>query len=839
MKAKKVIAIILTGAIIAGAGFGIVKAVSLTTSQNTVTVYQASMLNFGGYMGDNGQTMQGIVTTDTSQNVYVTDTDEIKHVFVKEGQAVHEGDVLLEYDTTKTSLNLQQEKLNNQQIQLNIEVAQKNLSTLRSMKPVSATIEPDEPDDFVPVDPGIVDNGGTDGGNNDTDSGNDGTDSVDNGSDAGTHNGNQSDQKHDEQDETVRYSELTADSKPKNPDTADGTAENPYLYLCEPDENGKITIGTGFIRSSREAAEKAEQKKRYIVLAILNKDDETENAWMQDVLKLDPDKPITVEAATGKADFADLSNMTADQIAKALEGIEDTDKLVQALEQFNGDDDRLSAILKKMDKDTRAKLLQALEEQQKEDEAAVTPTPEVSPAPEVSVTPAAETENPSGTEAGDTGSASGSSAGKAGVTSGAATGETGNASDAAGKSGTSSGTSAAATPTAWMEGVNATSGEAAVYRTITPLSDETLTTAGVSACLLPAASLQESNGAMTVLTADTQTGTGTTSNAADSSADSADGSGSDGTGLISSDTEYTADELKQAIKDQESQLSDLKLDLQESDLKVRKAEQDVTDGVVKAKMNGIIKSVGDPSNPPTDGSAFLQLTGASGLYVKGGVYENRLSSLKEGTEVTVTSWQSGNSYTATVKSISPYPDNSGTFGSDSSNSIYPFIAYIEQSDAALTNGEYVQITMLSGASADGSGDVTDDASSASDSSEGITGSTSSSQDGTEDLTIGSTSATDSYIGGADSGTDDVTIDGGSDFYLYGAFVLDENGKKYVYMRDRDNRLKKQEIKVGKYLNGAYEILSGVTLSDWVAFPYGKNIKEGAPTREGTEEDLYS
>ncbi|MGN0433039.1 MAG: biotin/lipoyl-binding protein, partial [Bilifractor sp.] len=122
MKAKKVISVILASVISAGAGYGISRAVQVTTNRGTVTVFNASDLNYGGGYGYDSQTMQGVVTTDASQNIYVTDTEDIKHVYVKQGQAVREGDILLAYDTTKTGLNLEQEKLNNQQIRLNIEV---------------------------------------------------------------------------------------------------------------------------------------------------------------------------------------------------------------------------------------------------------------------------------------------------------------------------------------------------------------------------------------------------------------------------------------------------------------------------------------------------------------------------------------------------------------------------------------------------------------------------------------------------------------------------------------------------------------------------------------------
>ena len=744
MKHKKVISILLTAAILAGAGYGITRAVRATTSQNTVTVYKGSDLNFGGGYWDNSQNMQGMVTTDASQNIYVTDTDEIRHVYVQEGQAVHEGDVLLEYDTTKTNLNLQKEELNNRQIRLNIEVAQRNIATLRKMKPVSNTIAPD---DFTPVDPGIIDDGGEDPGDNSDIIPGPEPENPDATPTPGP----------TEPEKPVVYKELTADTAAKNAETADGTAEKPYIYLCQPDESGKITIGTGFLGHAKEEAEKEKQKQRYIVLEILDEKHQVVSAWMQDVLKLDPDTPVTVDASTGKADFADLSEMTADQIAKALEGIDDTEKLAQVLEKLYGDSDKLSGILKKMDKDTRTRLLEALKEQEEEEQTSPSSTPDPNPGITETPTPApGESDQPSEDHSDPTVTPETSSSS-----------ETAKASEKANNRGN--------TPASITVSSALAEAVFADCKTYTRISGEKEVADPMAAW--------DRTGTLcsyqAFLTSDQQT-TGGASDGGDT------GNGSGGSGLISPNAEYSPDDLKEALKDQENQLSDLQLDLQESDLKVRIAQQAVTDGVVKAKMNGTVKKAGDPENPPTDGSPFLQLTGAAGLYVEGGVYENRLSSIKEGTEVTVTSWQSGNSYQATVKSVSPYPDTSGMYGSDSSNSIYPFIAYIDDADAVLTNGEYVQITAASSAVTEKPSPVQ-----------------------------------------------------GDGLYLLGAFILDENGRKYVYMRDADKKLKKQEIKVGKYADGSYEIVSGVTPSDWLAFPYDKDIKEGAATREGTLDELYS
>ena len=71
-----------------------------------------------------------------------------------------------------------------------------------------------------------------------------------------------------------------------------------------------------------------------------------------------------------------------------------------------------------------------------------------------------------------------------------------------------------------------------------------------------------------------------------------------------------------------------------------------------------------------------------------------------------------------------------------------------------------------------------------------------------------------------------------------AFVREEDNRKYVYIRGEDGKLKKQYIVTGTLSDSGYEIISGLSSSDWIAFPYGKNVKEGARTREGTLTDLY-
>ena len=53
------------------------------------------------------------------------------------------------------------------------------------------------------------------------------------------------------------------------------------------------------------------------------------------------------------------------------------------------------------------------------------------------------------------------------------------------------------------------------------------------------------------------------------------------------------------------------------------------------------------------------------------------------------------------------------------------------------------------------------------------------------------------------------------------------------------KLEQRFVTVGKSLWGSYsEILSGLTEEDFLAFPYGKELKVGAPTVEADISELY-
>ena len=62
-----------------------------------------------------------------------------------------------------------------------------------------------------------------------------------------------------------------------------------------------------------------------------------------------------------------------------------------------------------------------------------------------------------------------------------------------------------------------------------------------------------------------------------------------------------------------------------------------------------------------------------------------------------------------------------------------------------------------------------------------------------------------------------------------AYVGEEGGRNYVLKAGEDGRVYRQYVETGKVVySGWYvEIISGLSLDDYIAFPYGKNAVEGA------------
>jgi hypothetical protein len=176
----------------------------------------------------------------------------------------------------------------------------------------------------------------------------------------------------------------------------------------------------------------------------------------------------------------------------------------------------------------------------------------------------------------------------------------------------------------------------------------------------------------------------------------------------------------------------------------------------------------------------VKVSGGGGFYIEGSVSELEKDSLKIGQEVTVNDWNTGNVYTGEVVSIGDFPREKEAWNGlgNPTASYYPFTAFVGE-EADLEEGSNVSVTYSAAAAEDG-------------------------------------------------------------IYLDKAFVRTEKGKSYIYVRGADGKLEERAVQVGKLLWGSYyEILSDLDEGDYLAFPYGKNVKHGAPTVESDISVLYS
>lgn len=255
---------------------------------------------------------------------------------------------------------------------------------------------------------------------------------------------------------------------------------------------------------------------------------------------------------------------------------------------------------------------------------------------------------------------------------------------------------------------------------------------------------------------------------------------SDTTGSGDAGTSYggTAAEIQQQIKDKEKEIRDYQLDMKEANLEIKDIQKKLNNQTIKSTLNGVVKTVGDPEKESNDGKPLIQVVSSEGLYVQGTVSESQMNKLKVGATLSGYSYDNGVSFTAEVREISPYPSDNGQGGANASS--YPFTAYIADA-SGLSNNSWAELTLLDEGDGQGQG-----------------------------------------------------------IYLEKPFVRTENGQYYVMKDDGTGHLTKQIVQVGGIQYGSsYQITGGLSMDDKITFPYGKDVREGAKTEEGTLDDLYN
>lgn len=243
-------------------------------------------------------------------------------------------------------------------------------------------------------------------------------------------------------------------------------------------------------------------------------------------------------------------------------------------------------------------------------------------------------------------------------------------------------------------------------------------------------------------------------------------------------------EINKAILEKAQAVKEQEVNLKVAKLKLDKKLAELGDGNVYAEFDGTVKTVRDPDEAYNNSEAVVELSGGGGYYVTGTLSEMDLGSVQVGDTVSISSWMTGAACEGTIVSIDDYPTSNGNnWGDGNSNvSYYPFKVFVTE-DANLQPNDYVDIQYQKDTSAEESG---------------------------------------------------------SSLYLESMFIRTDNGKSYVMARGEDGRLEQRWVQTGRDLWGSYtQIRGGLTIDDYVAFPYGRDVVEGAHTQEATADQLYN
>lgn len=701
MKKKLIVAGIVAGIILltGAAVYGVKK-----SNEKKVTVVSVQeMMGFGG--GMDNTSMSGNITSDVSQDIYLSDSQVVDEIFVEEGQTVKEGDKLISYDMTLVNLDMEMKKLDREGIELNIKKAQREITKLKNTKPAA--------DPGGIGDPGFEDPGLEDPGMDEP-----------------------MEPEEPTEEPSPALEELNQDSEPY---MGSGTQEDPYHFLCS--QKG-VVLGSFLNRMAEE--------KCFFVIEVREGDlsngalmkiwgqqitdenfhVEPEMKYQVDLGKYEEEEEIVHPQAFSELTAQDVENknwckgegskekpyvflVTEDGTVKG--------SFFKKMKELGGyfrievrEEGVYSGILLKA-WEQQAENLGEFEEETvyevglKVREVTPTPTGEPTPGPTEEPTPEptpTEEPTPEPTEE-----------------------PTPTPTEEPIPEPTPSVTPEP-TPSTTPEQptTNPMAASAAIYHKIIPLANENTV-----------------DGAM----------------------------GAVGDGFM------TKEEIQKQIKEKEKEIRGYQLDLKEADLELKKINKELKNQTITSTLNGVVKTVGDPDKENTDGKPLIQVVSSEGLYIRGTISEMQLDKLQVGQMLNGFSYDTGVSFTAEVKEISPYPME-GDYSGNGNASMYPFTAYIQNAEG-LKNYSHAELTIADGGDASMNSGLT----------------------------------------------------------IEKAFVRTEDGQYYVMKDDGKGRLKKQIVQIARVWYGStYEIAEGLSMDDKIAFPYGKHVKEGARTEEGSMQDLY-
>lgn len=252
---------------------------------------------------------------------------------------------------------------------------------------------------------------------------------------------------------------------------------------------------------------------------------------------------------------------------------------------------------------------------------------------------------------------------------------------------------------------------------------------------------------------------------------------SGGSEWVDDSSGFTSAEIAQMRAEKQREIRDLDLALRVSKIELSRMQNEVENGTVYATIDGQVMQVLDTETALTENSPVMIVSGGGCYYIKATLSEYDLQRFPVGSQVRVNSWRSGTETYGTIEEILETPTNNNDYYGQYVPSASYFTALIAvDAGASLLEGEYLNVTYSS------------------------------------------------------------QRDQSNVLCLENMYLRTENGRTYVYKRGEDGKLHKCYVETGDMYWGSYtEVLSGLTEEDWIAFPYGKDVKDGAETVE--DEDM--
>lgn len=248
-----------------------------------------------------------------------------------------------------------------------------------------------------------------------------------------------------------------------------------------------------------------------------------------------------------------------------------------------------------------------------------------------------------------------------------------------------------------------------------------------------------------------------------------------------SNSYYTQEEINQGIKDCNEKLVNLNFQRSQADLSLTAAEADLKKATVTAALNGTVKDVLTQEESVAQNKPLFQIYGGDGIFITGQIAENLIPDYEAGNlHIIGLDWQSGMHYNIDIVEVSPYPLKDNYYmGMGNPNSTYYEFTGAIQNPEGLQAGTFLDMT----------------------------------------ITIGSEEETSSSL------------------FLEQMYILQENGNYYVF-KDVNGALQKTKVTItGRVIYGSnYEITDGLTMDDYIAFPYG-DAKDGVKTNREDNGDI--